>query len=118
MHARESIVMEVSGIDPDKFIFEGIDTTNGPRFGTNEVAKFFFARTAHWMRWREQRGHFVLDSVPVNPERKNSGVRSYTLGDIEHLAHALASNGAITGQQLSRTLMALKLQGEMNGLIA
>lgn len=117
MQTREAIVMEVAGIDPDRPIFENVDTTDGPRYSTNEVAKLFFARSAHWMRWREQRGHFVLDGTPVTPERKSSNVRAYTLADIELLAHALASHQAINGRQLALTLTVLRLQGEMYDLI-
>lgn len=55
-------------IDPDHLIFEGKDTLRpyqtkkgepkirGPIFTVSEMAKFFFARTNHWIRWLESNG--------------------------------------------------------------
>lgn len=117
MQTRETILMEFAEVDPSKLIFDGIDTSGGPRWSTAEVAKVFFARTAHWMRWREQRGHFFLDGVEVTPERKPSGVRSYTLADVERLAHALAGHNAISASQLAMAIRMLALSGEMYELI-
>lgn len=112
-------IMEVDNIDANKLIFAGVDTTgnDSPRFSTSEVAKFFFARSPHWMRWRERKGDFVIDGQPVVPERTEANIRSYTLGDVERLAHALATNHAITTWQLMLALRLLQLQGEMHQII-
>lgn len=113
------MLQRVVDIDSDKLIFHGVDTTqdNCPRFSTSEVAKFFFARSPHWMRWRERKGDFVIDGKPVVPERTKANIRSYTLGDVERLAHALATNNAITTWQLMLTLKLLQLHGEMHQII-
>jgi hypothetical protein len=59
----EALAVTDSRIDPDRFILADIDTSAGPLFTVSEVAKFFFARTAHWVRWRERRSFFVLDGA-------------------------------------------------------
>lgn len=114
-------------IDPDRMIFEGVDTyrestdvkgkvkVKGPIFTVSEMAKFFFGRTNHWIRWKESSGSMVDGSgKPVGKRRDpKMGNRIYTLGDIEQIAHALAANGSITGTQLRHTLRILKSQGEM-----
>lgn len=119
---------EAMDLDPDHLIFEGIDTfraytskkgepkIRGPIFTVSEMAKFFFARTNHWVRWLESNGKMLdPDGDPVGNRRDaKMGNRIYTLGDIELVAHALASNGAISGAQLRHTLRLLRTQGEMN----
>ena len=76
-----------------------------PRFGAQETAKTFFAKGSDWLRWRYHAtegfpdGYFVLDGVLLEPKRTKSGQRYFTLADIERMAHALASNGAIGGEQ-------------------
>ena len=111
------IPVEVRDVDPNEPIFDGIDTTSGPRFSTAEVAKFFFGKSSHWMRWRERSGQFSFDGEFVSPER-SSNIRSYTLGDIENLAKALAEHEAINPQQLIYALRLLSVQGKINRLIA
>ncbi len=110
----------VSLIDPEidftKPIFTDIDTTVGPRFSTAEVAKFFFGRSPHWMRWRERSGMFTLDGESIQPER-SSNIRSYTLSDIERLCHALAQHGAIDALQLRLALRLLHTLGRINRLL-
>ena len=66
----EPVALADKNIDPDKFILEGIDTSAEPRFTVSEVAKFFFARSAHWIRWRERRSYFVLDGDRTCPHEE------------------------------------------------
>lgn len=107
-------------IDPDQMMLEGIDTfTKGPLFTVSEMAKVFFARTNHWIRWLEQNDKLMLDRpdgerVEVGLRRNDKKGRVYTLSDIEEIAHALAQNGAITGSQLRLTLLLVKVQAQMN----
>jgi hypothetical protein len=63
--ALEHVLMADARIDPDKFMFESIDTSEKPVFTVSEAAKFFFARTAHWMRWRERNLFFLLGDDPT-----------------------------------------------------
>jgi hypothetical protein len=48
-----STIVVDAGIDPDKMLLADIDTTKGPIFTVSEMAKFFFARSNHWIRWLE-----------------------------------------------------------------
>lgn len=96
-------------LDPDRFLMEGIEV-GPPWFSVSEVGKFFFARSPHWIRWREEKGFFTLDGVAIGTTRtkKNvkggAGQRRYNLADVEKIGHALAEKGAIDGNQLRRTL--------------
>lgn len=105
----------------DHLILEGVDVSREPVFTVSEVARFFFARTAHWVRWRERRGFFVLDGEPVGerdtlPNGKLAA-RSYNLADVEKMAHALASKGAINGAQLANALLLVKTEAKLWGHI-
>ena len=108
-------------IDPDHRIFEGIDTEEKPVFLVSEMAKFFFARTNHWIRWLEAGGKMMHEvdgeMVPMGTRRDKNAGRIYTLSDIEEIAHGLAANGTISGTQLRNTLRILRAQGEMYGYI-
>lgn len=110
-----TVVVTNSRVDPTKFILHGIDTSSGPVFSVGEVGRFFFARTSHWMRWVERNGKLVLDGEPVAQERSDAGSRKYTLSDVEEAAHALASNGAISGTQLRHALELVAIQAELHG---
>lgn len=93
-------------IDPSVRLLEGIDTMApinkkpAPTFSVLEVAKCFFGRSSHWIRWLEREGQFVLDGKPVGERRSGTGSRCYSLGDIEEIAHALYQNNAIDQTQL------------------
>lgn len=109
----ESVVITNPRVDPSHFILAGIDTSKEPRFAIGEVAKFFFARSAHWIRWVEREHRLVLDGKPVGVGRTGSGAREYTLTDVEEMAHALASNNTISGAQLSRALALVAMEAEL-----
>ncbi len=131
-------------IDPDSMMFPNIDTSAKPQFTISETAEFFFAKSKHWIRWVESQGRMGLVvkpekkckdcksarriqgplkafipcptcTVPVGDRRDpKSNIRIYLLEDIEQVAHALATNGAISGTQLRHTLRLLRVQGEMH----
>lgn len=57
-------------------------------------------------------------TIPVGTRRtEGMNGRAYTLGDIEEIAHALATNATISGTQLRHTLKILRVQGEMHGYL-
>lgn len=80
---------------PDKLMLEGIDVSFEPRFSVAEVAKVFFGRSPHWLRWVERKGRIKFDGEPVSVSRTEVGARTYTLADVEKMAHGLAATGAI-----------------------
>lgn len=110
-----AVVVTDHRIDPDSLMLAGIDTSKAPLYSVGEVAKVFFARSAHWVRWVEREGKLVIDGKPVAQERSKAGSREYSLTDIELMAHALAINGAITGAQLRLALAQVGLQSELYG---
>ncbi len=71
-----------------------------PRFSVSEVAKTFFGRSPHWIRLLETEGRTTLKGQAVANTRTQFGARSYTVADIELLAHALYENEAIDEAQL------------------
>jgi hypothetical protein len=121
---------------PDGFICGGLDVSLKPHFTVSEVAKFFFARSPHWVRWRQDKGYFVLDGKKVGQHRKvpkqdangdpildekdqpvfeivnggSKGARIYTLADVEQMAYALAEREAITGSKLQQVLRLVDAQ--------
>lgn len=52
-------------LDPNKMLLEGIDTSAGPLYSVSEMAKVFFARSSHWVRWLE-----TCDYPVPDPARK------------------------------------------------
>lgn len=106
------ILLSQQDIDPDRLIFDGVDTTvvpdtgkEGPTFSAAELTKVFFGRSSHWIRWLEREGRTVLDGRPVAITRTEKGARKYNLAEVELLAHALAQNGAINAAQLRLALL-------------
>lgn len=89
------------------FIFDGVegDVDDKPLFTVSETAKFFFARSPHWIRWLEGENKMVLDGKVLVPRRTPKGSRAYSLPDIELICHALGQAGALSGAQLSHALL-------------
>lgn len=112
------MIIEGEGIDPDRMMFDGVDQSKSPTFTMGEVAKLFFGRSTSWLRVKERDGEFVLDGVEIVPSRSETNWRKFVLADIERLAHALASSGAITPHHLMQTLRILKAQGVMSKMIS
>lgn len=96
------------------------ETRLKPYYSVQEVSKFFFGRSPHWLRWRylsDQRvskvtgqitkaakhpdGFFILDGEPLVPKTSLSGYRWYTLADVERMAAALGQTGIIDGLEVS-----------------
>lgn len=160
----EAVLVGDPRIDTEQFMLDGIDTSDRPHFTVSEVAKVFFARSAHWMRWRERSfffmlggdaacPHFEMKKQKVDVEQKDGtkkkvlknvvfpwvnkttgvckkckakqvgsgrtdeGARSYTLSDIEKIAHALARRGAINGTQLRNTLSLVQVEARLWGYL-
>jgi hypothetical protein len=117
MSSESQVVVTDSRLPTDKFILEGIDVAREPVFTVSEVAKVFFARSPHWVRWRERKGFFVLDGEDVSGQRTDDGARRYNLADIEKMAHALASKGAINGAQLTNALLLVQIEARVWGYL-
>lgn len=102
----------------DRLIFDGVDTTEGPLYTISEIAKVFFARSPHWIRWREKTGIFTFDGQPVGVGRTPKGARVYTLGDIEKMAHALVAAEGLNAEELANVLRICQANARMWELIA
>lgn len=100
-------------IPADKLMLDGIDVSREPKFSVGEIAKVFFGRSSHWIRWNERRGKILLDGEAVGADRSESGARRYDLADIEKMAHALAQTGAIDGEQLRNALHIVQIQARI-----
>lgn len=83
-------------------MFEHVDLSKAATYATAEVAKFFFLRSAAWLRWKQGEGAFEnpVTGEVVQPERDRRNARRYTLLDIERLVHAMYANGSIQESQL------------------
>lgn len=88
----EPVVLADTKIDPDEFMLAGIDTSSEPRFTVSEVAKFFFARSAHWIRWRERRSFFVLDGAPDCPHTDSEVVPAHVNEDGKNVPKKIIYN--------------------------
>jgi hypothetical protein len=120
MKARINIVDDQ--LPQTGFIFDGLDVTSGPVLTISEVAKFFFHRSAHWIRWAERKGFLRLDGKRVGVKRKKDGTkeggaRYYTLDDVEKMAHALTQNKIFDGEQLEDILRLLYAEGRVWGYL-
>lgn len=115
-----SLIIADQAIDPDRFLFEGIDTTERPTFSVGEVSKIFFARSPSWVRAEEKKGHCSIEGdIEFETRRRISkNARFYCLEDIEKIAHALTYHGAISVTKLRIVLMLLKYQGQLWGYLA
>lgn len=114
---RTEYVITDEGIPEDHLIFEGVDVTEGPHFTISEVAKFFFGRSPHWIRWRERGGKFVFDGEQVGTQRTPKGARLYDLADVEKMAHALAEGDHIDATQLSNILKLVLIEATIWGYL-
>jgi hypothetical protein len=112
-----TVFMVDERVDPDKMLFEGIDTSSGPVYTISEVSKFFLIRGAHWTRCVERDGRFSLDGKPHVPRRTPKGARYYLLEDVEQMVHGLAQNGLLAGGDLGRILVLLKTEAQLYGIL-
>lgn len=109
------VVFKDPKIDPEKMMYAELDPEASPQFGVTEVAKLFFARSSHWVRYCEREGYFHLEGKPVGRRKTQQGVRVYNLHDVEQMAHALASHDRISGTHLYRVLTLLQAEGAIWG---
>jgi len=114
---QPAVILAEKAIDPDKLILEGIDTSREPHYSVSEVAKFFFGKSSHWVRWCERKGTFVFEGEEVGTQRTESGSRVYCLGDVEKMGHALASKGIITGAQLMNVMHLVYYEAKVWGYV-
>ncbi len=113
-------VITDNAIPENHLIFEGVDATpenGGPTFTISEIAKFFFGRSAHWVRWRERTGAFTYEGKPVGIHRTPKGARMYDLADVEKMAHALAGEHHITAEELLNILKLVLIEGKVWGVL-
>jgi hypothetical protein len=111
-----TVVIGDAAIDPDQWLFphqfEAIKPGSRvrPTYNVNEVGKFFFARSAAWMRANEKKA--ALDGIPlIEVLGRGAGARrEYTLYDIERVAHSFAQGGVISGERLRLALRLLQLE--------
>lgn len=129
--AGSNVILESYDVDPNKMMFEGIDTTltarptaknpdkAGPSWTIGGVAQYFFGKSAYWIRWMEREKSFTLNGKPIDFRRKGgaNGSRYYYLSDIELMVHALAEQGRINDRELHSALRALRLQGIIHGYL-
>lgn len=54
LHPLSLTALAALSLDTDRLMLEGVDTSEGPLFTVSEMASFFFARSAHWVRWLEK----------------------------------------------------------------
>lgn len=111
----ETLVVTDSALDADRLMLADVDTAEGPTFTVSEVAKFFFARSSHWIRWLETKQAFTDPESGENTasRRTEKGARVYTLSDVEKMTHALAANGKISAAQASNALHVTKTMAKI-----
>ena len=117
---QPTVVIADAYIDPDRFIFEGVDTSRYPTWTVGETAKVFFAKSPSWLRSQERCGRLSIPGEePIQPKRRvQNNARFFCLEDIEFISHSLAYHGVISGVKLRLTLVMLKAQGQLWGYIA
>ena len=107
------------GPEVEGLIFEDVpaDQVPEPTFSVSQVAETFFARTSYWLRWRESKDGFVFDGKPVVPMRTEGGARVYRLPDIERMAHGLAQQHLIGGEELVKIIRVIYAVADLWGYI-
>lgn len=118
------LTMARTPVDPSVLIFDGVDTQPSddpkrrvPTFSVQEVAKAFFGRSSHWIRWQEREGTLVkADGQPIGG-RTPTYSRYYTLSDVEEMAHALYRRSLIDEGQLILALTNARNVALMTGVI-
>lgn len=117
----QAVILVDPEIDPDHLIMDTIlcRPDKEPIYSVGEVAKFFFAKSAHWVRWQEDRGFFTLGGKKVGIRRTESDgpitQRRYKLDDIELMAYALAEKGALPADDLRATLRLVREEARLWG---
>ncbi len=104
-------------LDPDKLLFEGIDTSHYPCFSVGEVAKIFFARSPSWLRDAERAGQLTMPGVDFDgPKRRIAkSARFFCLEDIEKVDHCLMYHQLIPSYKFIAALKILQCMGQIWG---
>lgn len=103
-----SVVWVDPRIPTDTFMLADKHATQEPSMSASDVGKVFFARSPEWIQKHERERSIVLDGVPVANRRTERNHRIYSLYDVERMAHALAQNGIIDGQQLHQAMVVVR----------
>lgn len=116
-HAQPAQTVEVTppGLDPNKLMFDGKDTTGGPTFSVSEMCKIFFDRSDHWMRHYEK--NLTFNGKPITIRRAENRFRAYDLGTIELMIHGFAQIHQISGEHAVHALTALNAIGKIYGFL-
>ncbi len=112
-----SVLLVPDPVSPDHLLFMGIDTSGAPLFSVSEASKFFFARSAQWLRIQEGKGNLRLDGKDIRSSRTLSGARRFNLADIELMSFALFESTVLSWTQLRFVLALLNVQGKMWGYL-
>jgi hypothetical protein len=112
-------------------MIEARDWSRGarPTYHMNEVAKFFFAMSASWLRLRLKSDEEHPETWFVNPDgtrmefRRNdpnraTSARLFWLSDIEKMAWSLIRLGGIDPDRLARVLRVVEAQGVLYELLS
>jgi hypothetical protein len=108
-----------SRLSNERMVTEDIDPDAGPHLSVSVASLLFFDRGPQWMRTHEERGHLVLDGVPVvghRRVRRGGDDRYYTFYDIEHIAYALANGGYIESATLFQVALTIRDLCVLHGL--
>jgi hypothetical protein len=114
---RKHLEVVYPDISSRKSIVAGFDVSEAPRYTVKEVAKFFFGKSSHWVRWKEKEGDLNVNGKQVADHRTDGGARYYTLADVEKMAHALCRNGAIDAHHLKYALRLVRIEAQVWGYL-
>lgn len=110
---QPEVVIEDPRMDPGRLMYAEMPYEEGPQFRISEVAKTFFGKTPHWMRWLQTKNALVFDGREVGNRLSENNNRIYGLRDIEEIAHGLAQQRRLDGMSLRATLAALDAVGKL-----
>lgn len=97
---------------------EGAKRLHHPHYTVGEVAKVFFNRSGHWVRWREGRGDFEDPDGEEAGGRTEHGARSYTIPDVERMLHTLVINAGLSEGFFMRTFEVVKAEAMLYGYLS
>lgn len=115
--ATDTVVVTDTRLDSERFMLDGIDVSEGPQFTVSEIAKVFFGRSSHWVRWLEGQKALMLDGKEVGTGRTAKGARVYDLADVEKITHALAQGRKISGAQAANALLVVQTVARIWGFV-
>lgn len=112
--AEPLVVIEDPRLPGKGMMYEHLGYDEGPQFRIGEVTKVFFGRSPYWLRNLQDQGHLNFDGRPVGGRRvKANNYRTFSLRDVEEIAHGLAQQNKIDGFHLRNTLVILDSVGRV-----